>query len=271
MAKGGTRIVNLTPLATCEPRQSRNSLRRSLPLLMFLLTVMPTAHAFGSDSTEVLSINPPALAFARYLASLERRNPFTESGPVVVEIDASLPGLDKGASLKAIRETGASERSAYRVLQIEGDAMVRQQVIARYLSAQAQAEALPLSSLLISPANYKFRYRGSIHISGNLLYVFQVSPRKKRIGLIQGQLWIDPVTGVAVHEAGHFVKTTSVLLRRIEVVRDTSLYDGFPCARVTQNVIDTRLPVGQAELTITERPLRMPHPAAAFEPSGAKR
>jgi len=271
VAEGGTRIVNLTPWPTCEPRQSRNSLPRPLPLLIFLLTVMPTANAFASGSTEVLSISPPALAFARYLASLDRRNPFTESGPVAVEIDASVPGLGKEACLKAIRETGASERGEYQVLHIDGDSMVRQQVIARYLSAQAQAEALPLSSSLISPVNYKFRYRGLIHTSGNPLYGFQISPRKKRVGLIQGQVWIDPVTGVAVHEDGHFVKTTSALLRRIAVVRDTSLCDGFPCVRVTHSVVDTRLPVGRVELTITERPLKMPPEAAAFELSEAKR
>ena len=149
--------------------------------------------------------------------------------------------------------------------------MVKQEVIARYLSAQAQAEAHPLSSFLITPANYKFRYRGSVRSLGVLLYVFQVNPRKKRVGLIQGWLWIDPVTGVAVHEAGHFVKTPSVFLHRVEIVRDTTLRNGFPCVRITHTVIDTRLPVGRAELTITERPLTAPDEAAALQLAGEER
>jgi hypothetical protein len=224
-----------------ELRRLRLELRTSLPLLTVLLAGMSALNARASDSAELLSISPPALAFARYIASLNQRSPFTESGPVAIEIDASLPGLDKRACLFAIRETGPSERSEYQVLHVEGDSMVKQEVIARYLSAQVRAEALPLSSVLITPANYKFHYAGSIHTFGTLLYVFQIRPRKKRVGLIQGQLWIDPITGVAVHQDGHFVKTPSVFLHRIEIVRDTSLCDGFPCVRVTHNVIDTRL------------------------------
>jgi hypothetical protein len=143
--------------------------------------------------------------------------------------------------------------------------MVKQEVIARYLSAQAQAEARPLSSSLITPANYKFHYAGSIETLGTLLYVFQISPRKKRAGLIKGQLWIDPVTGVPVHQAGHFVKKPSVLVRRIDITRDTSLRDGFPYIRSTHAVVHMRLPIGRAELTITERPLKVPDEEGASQ------
>jgi hypothetical protein len=43
------------------------------------------------------------VAFARYIASIHERNPFTESGPVAVEIQASLPGLYKESRVLAIR------------------------------------------------------------------------------------------------------------------------------------------------------------------------
>ena len=246
-------------------------LRISLPLALALLTVMSTANARASDSAEILSITSPALAFGRYIAFLNQRSPFTESGPVALEIEASLPGLGKQACLSAIRETGASERSEYQVLHIEGDSMVKREVIARYLSAQTQAERLPLSSTLISPANYKFHYAGSIHSLGTLLYVFQVSPRKKRVGLIQGQIWIDPVTGVAVHQAGHYVKMPSVFLHRIEVARDTSLRDGLSYIRTTHTAIETRRHALRAELTITERPLRAPDGEAGSQSNRGER
>jgi hypothetical protein len=211
----------------------------------------------ASDSSEIVSIDPPALAFARYIASLNQRNPFTESGPVRVKIDASLPYLGKQAHLSAFRENGASERSEYHELQIEGDPMVKREVIARYLSAQTQAEALPLSSTLISAANYKFHYAGSTQAFGTLLYIFQISPRKKRIGLVRGYIWIDPATGVAVREAGHFVRTSSVFLRRIDVERDTTLRAGLPYVRITHTEVETRGGAFRAELTITEQPVRM--------------
>jgi hypothetical protein len=258
-------IISHSGWPTCEARRSQLNLRASLPLVTALLAVMSSMNARASDSAEILSIAPPTLAFARYIAFLNQRSPFTESGPVALKIDASLPRLGKQACLSAIRQTGASERSEYQVLHVEGDSVVKHEVIARYLSAQAQADAVPLSSALIIPANYKFHYVGSIHSIGTLLYVFQVSPRKKRVGLIQGHLWIDPVTGVAVHQAGHFVKTPSVLLHRIDITRDTNVRDGFPYIRITHVVVDTRLPVGPAELTITERPVRAPDGEASLQ------
>ena len=163
--------------------------------------------------------------------------------------------------MSAIRDTAPSERSQYKVLQLRGDPMVKREVIARYLSAQTQAEALPLSSTVITPANYKFRYTGSTQVLGTHLYVFQITPRKKRIGLIQGQIWIDPITGIAVHEAGHLVKRPSAFLRRVEITRDTFLCDGRPYIRVTHTTIKMPLRALRAELTITERRLGAPDPA----------
>lgn len=233
--------------------------QRPLPILTVLLAVTFGANAPANDSSEIVSIAPPALAFARYVASLNQRNSFTESGPIRVDINASLPGLGKQASISSIRDIASSERSQYKVLQLKGDPMVEREVIARYLSAQTQAEALPLSSTIITPANYKFRYIGSTRVLRKQLYVFQITPRKKRIGLIRGEIWIDPITGIAVHEAGRFVKRPSVFLRRIEITRDLTLCNGLPFLRVTHATIRTPLRAFRAELTITERRL-MPDP-----------
>jgi hypothetical protein len=261
--------VKFSFLAICELQRSRLSLQTS-PFLIVMLAAMFGVNAPASDSSEIVAIAPTALAFARYIASLNQRSTFTESGPVRVDIDASLPGLGKQASMSAIRDTAASERGQYQILHLEGDPMVKHEVIARYLSAQAQAEGLPLSSTLITPANYKFRYTGSTQVLGTHLYVFQITPRKKRIGLIQGQIWIDPNAGIAVHEAGHFVKRPSVFLRRIEITRDTTLCDGLPYIRVTHTAIQTPLRALRAELTITEQPLRPPGPLVTSKSGSEK-
>ncbi len=194
-----------------------------------------------------------ALAFGRYLASIQERNPFTESGPINIEIEASLSGRAKQGSMQAVRRTGASERKEYSAIKFDGDSTVKQQVIARYLAAEEQAEGLPYSSVAVTPANYKFRCVGSAETNGAVVYVFQIIPKKKRVGLIRGQIWIDSDTGIAVHQAGRFVKRPSVFIRQIEVTRDTNLRDGLPYSRITHLAIDTRL-IGRAELTIIERP-----------------
>jgi hypothetical protein len=221
-------------------------------LELFALLIPMRAPAKNPPMPEPAS--SAGLAFARYIASLHERNPFTESGPVAVEIEASLPSLYKESRFLVIRDTGESERSEYQVLRMEGDAIVVQEVIAPYLRVQEHLEDLPLSSVAITPANYKFHYRGEVGTGGALAFVYQITPKKKRSGLIQGQLWIDSMTGAALVEMGRFVKAPSPSLGRVEVVRDTELLDGSPRLRTTHVTIQTPR-AGQGELTITEVPL----------------
>ena len=168
-----------------------------------------------------------------------------------MEIDASLPRLAERGHLRAIRDWAEHHTPDYQVIHIEGDATVKQQIIARYLTAEKRAAEIPASSVAIMPANYKFRYVATS--GGTRVYAFQITPRTKRPGLIKGELWIDGVTGLAVHEAGYLVKRPSIFIRRLKITRDVSLRDGAPYLRTTHLDIDTRL-VGRAELTITEIP-----------------
>ena len=230
------------------------SLRTVASLIGFLLLLAPAPVMAAVFPTQDAS-----LAFGRYVASIEQNAPFSVTGEIAVEIEASLPGMDKHGHLVAIRHTGAPAPGEYEVVRIEGDSTVKQQVIARYLSAQLQTEALPASSIAVTPANYNFRYIGSLKTTSEagstpLVYIFDISPKQKRDGLLQGQLWIDAETGIAVRQTGFVVKKPSVFIRRIAITRDLVLSDGTPSSRTTRVEIDTRI-VGRAELTITERPL----------------
>lgn len=195
-------------------------------------------------------------ALAHYLSRTGQPDPLGESSTVAVDIQASLPSLQKSGHLSAIRHPGAEQVSSapkYDVLRIEGDATVKQQVIARYLSAEKQASSAQSSSVAITPANYKFRYIATVEEGGSRSYVFDLTPKKKRSGLMKGQLWIDAATGVAVQQDGYLVKSPSVFIRRIEIARTTDLNGGTPSRRVTHVSIESRL-FGKAELTITESP-----------------
>jgi hypothetical protein len=193
----------------------------------------------ADSTTIVVPVPAENLAFNRYLASLHDRDPFTESGPVAVTIEASLPGR-KQSRVRAIRQTNDSERSEYVVLESEGDASVTQQVIEPYLAVREQIEDLPFSSVAITPANYKFRYVGEFYTPEGSAFVFQITPKKKRSGLIRGQLWIDSVSGAAVVQAGYLVKTPRASIHRVEIVRRTKLQDGKPCSRMTRVAMQTR-------------------------------
>ena len=241
-------------------------MKQTTTLLLGFLALLIPASALAGDLTLAAPVPAEALAFARYIASIHEPDLFTDSGPVAVVMEASLPGLNKESRLLAIRLTNESERSEYHVLQSDGDAAVTRAVIAPYLAAQQQVEDLPLSSVLITPANYRFRYLGEVATESARAYAFRIVPKRKRDGLIRGELWIDSVTGVAVLQSGRLVKTSSAGIRRVELVRATKLVDGHASARITRVAIETQRS-GRGYLTITEF---RPHAADEGEVSEAQ-
>jgi hypothetical protein len=234
-----------------NPRKTTFKYKALSGLAAFIALFIPTSIA----GKEPISPSPTghALAFARYIASIQERNPFTESGPVMVEIGASLPALYKQARLLAVRRTGDSEKVEYAILQMAGDAIVMQEVVARYLEIAEPIQDLPFTSTAITPANYKFRYLGEIGKAGAAAHRFQIIPRKKRQGLIQGELWIDAATGSEVLQTGRLIIPHSRSGERVHIVRDTSIIDGRPLFRVSHVSMDAS-GVGRGELTITELP-----------------
>jgi len=63
------------------------------------------------------------------------------------------------------------------------------------------------------------------------------------------ELWIDAATGMPIREAGQFVKTPSLFLKKIAFVRDYEIRDGVAYPLHIQSTVDTRI-VGRAELEI---------------------
>ncbi len=204
------------------------------------------------DLSVTLASSPQSVAFARYVASLEGRDPFTESGPVAVLIQASAPELYKESALLAIRQAGDNERSEYVIAGIEGDGAFVEEVTARYFKLQEQIENLPKSSVLITPENYKFRFRGELKTGTGGAYVYDITPRKRRPGLFKGQIWIEAVTGAELLVSGRFTVAPSST-DSISFVRETNL-DTSGYVRVTHLSFAVPL-LGRSELIVEERPL----------------
>src|SRR5713226_7234317 len=77
-----------------------------------------------------------------------------------VEIEANLPKLQKHGQLRALRRISRLGRITYEAVRFEGDKSVKSDIIARYLAAETQAQSADESSLAITPANYKFKFKG---------------------------------------------------------------------------------------------------------------
>jgi hypothetical protein len=246
--------------------------RNVLAIIALLVLLIPaTAPAQVLPIVQPTTVQPrtnESIAFARYIAWLHTSDPFSESGPTALAVVASLPGLDKQGGLLAIRGVGESERSEYGIVTLQGDSIALERVIAPYFVAQRQAEDVPLSSVLITPRNYKFRYAGVVETGDRAAYIFRIKPKKNRAGLIRGEIWIEPITGTPVLVTGYLVKTPSPYIRGINVVRAITFLDGYPRARTTHLMIETR-PVGRTELTIVELPLRLadqqPRPPSKYQ------
>lgn len=252
-------FVPAPPALTVGPpariRQAHvSSLRSALLPLFFVLAGLLVSALRAADAPIVEANTPASMAFARYVAGLEEASPWSLE---TVEIDASLPKFEKRGRFRAIRRLLPFGKPEYQVLEIAGDQTVRQQVITRYLSAEVRAAAIPASSIAITPANYKFHYKGAVRTGETVTYAYLITPRKKREGLIKGELWLDGETGTAVWQSGHLVKKPSIFVKRVDIARETTLRDGIAEMRITHLSVDTRL-VGRAELTIQERPYTAP-------------
>lgn len=178
------------------------------------------------------------------------------SWPVeTLEIEASLPKLKKTGNLRAIRRLRPAGDPEYQVLEVGGDPTVEHQVISRYIAADKRANAVPYSSLAITPANYSIHCIGTVARGNRLVYVFRMIPRSQREGLLNGVVWLDGETGLALRESGYLAKTPSALVKRIDVTREYTLDEcGKVAAKITHLAVETRV-AGGAQLLVIERPI----------------
>lgn len=156
---------------------------------------------------------PPETILSHYCAASQGQADALRGASMDVEIKASLPKLKKQGILHALRRISELGRITYEALRFDGDGTVKNQVIARYLSAEAEAQKEQSPSLAVTPENYKFKYKGRNQLDDREVHVFQVTPRKKRQGLFKGEIWIDTASYLRVQESGRLVKNPSIFLR----------------------------------------------------------
>jgi hypothetical protein len=184
-----------------------------------------------------------------YVRVTETHEDELRGASMVVAITASIPKLKESATLRALRKISGIGRITYRMLSFQGSNTVKNQVIARYLQAEQQGQGD--QSLAITPANYKFHFKGQdTEPNGETIYVFNVSPRKKRVGLFKGQIWIDARTFLPVFEKGNFVKNPSIFFKKVEFERSYRIENGVAVPVSLNSTIDARL-IGKVELNIS--------------------
>lgn len=244
----------MKPIEVLSPAPLRNA-------MLTLLLIMP--HLWAAEALVHAHPTPETSAFARYIAAVERRDTFAKSGPALISIEASLPGLYKEASLRALRAPDENGHNNYAILGVDGDGTVVEEVIARYLMVQGEMEKRPGPSVAVTPANYKFHFAAEVRTGESSAYIYRIHPKKSRPGLFSGEVWIDSETGTEITLSGH-VKKMFFTGIPTDVVRETKLQDGSAYARVT-HLAFTLPQLGRAELVVTEYLLQLAEPVPGVQ------
>jgi len=184
----------------------------------------------------------------RYLEATHEQQDSLRGATMEVDIDASVPKLQKHGKLQALKSISKLGKITYHLLGFSGDNSVKTEVIARYLKAEIDA-AEGGSTLSITQDNYKFKYKGLEDWNGHPAYVLHVTPRHKKVGLFKGELWLDAQTCMPVREAGSFVKSPSIFLKKMEFVRDYELENGVSIPQRMESKVETRF-FGPVELNV---------------------
>jgi hypothetical protein len=191
---------------------------------------------------------PSGAIISKYLQA-SQGHMAVHGGSMQVDIDASVPRLKERGRLRALRQISKLGRVTYHVLGFQGDNTVKSQVIARYLEAEQQHR--DNQKLTITPENYKFKFKGQkVAQDGASIYIFELSPRAKRVGLFKGELWLDASTCLPVLEKGRFVKNPSIFFRKVYFEQAFGLHNGAAVPERMSSTIDTRL-VGKVQLNVS--------------------
>jgi hypothetical protein len=183
---------------------------------------------------------------SRYLSAT--REPHATGVQMEAQVEAVLPKLHKRGTMFGLRKISQLGKITWDAMRFQGDSTIKKDVIARYIQAETEGQG-DLQKMAISPFNYKFKYKGLERKGDVSVHVFQLTPRKKEVGLFKGELWLDRESCLPVREAGQFVKSPSVFLKRVDFVREYELVEGRAVPKHVESHIQTRF-WGPADIAI---------------------
>lgn len=197
----------------------------TLPLV---LPFTANSGAFTADAR--FSVPPVPIALPRMapelaLRAYEQKSAVQSSALAsyssTTVIRASLPEVSQSGEYELQRHYSAPHNLEFKAIRFIGDGFVKTNVIARLLQSEVDhVQKDDLGSTALTTANYKFSAKGTTQIGGRTVHVFQVKPRKKRVGLFKGRIYLDAYTGSLVRAEGNVVKSPSFFVKKIEFVQD---------------------------------------------------
>ena len=206
------------------------------------------AIAFASPSRAFDPEDTTSSLVTKFLSASKIQQEALRGTEMEVDIDAQLPKLKESGKMKVLKKISDLGKIAYhRLGQFVGDRTVETEVIARYLELENDNADNP--SVAITPANYKFRLKTKMSQGDSRIDIFELTPRKKMVGLFKGELWVDASTGMPLRESGTLVKTPSIFLKSVSFVNEYKLENGVSLPSHIECHVDTRI-AGRADLNV---------------------
>ena len=119
-----------------------SSVLKIISLLAFAFVVANAALAEEDQGR----VSEQAL-LVRYANATQAQQSTMRGATMEVDIDASVPKLNKNGRLHALRNISNLGKITYHMLGFNGDGAIKKEVIARYLAADAQAQEGPNLSI----------------------------------------------------------------------------------------------------------------------------
>src|SRR6266436_3843623 len=176
----------------------------------------------------VLPVMSPELALQTYQSRAAQQATSLTSYTSTSVIHAELPESKQQGEYEVKRQYSAPKSLLFTALHFTGDTFVKANVITRFMQSEVEhVQKDDSSSMAFTAANYKFSYKGLQSVDGRTLHEFQVKPRRRRVGLLKGNLYLDAYTGSLVHLEGAPAKSPSVFLSKIRVSQDFADFGPF--------------------------------------------
>jgi hypothetical protein len=219
-----------------------------------------TAEPADSDKSISILIAPvtlPRMAPDFALQTYERRSQMQAAQlaaySATTVIHAELPSTAQQGEYELRRHYAAPRTLEFKPVHFTGDGFVKNNVITRLLQSEVDhLQKDDSSSTAITPANYKFSFKGTVELNDRLVHIYQTKPRKKRVGLFKGRIFLDAYTGALVRAEGSVIKSPSFFVKKIEFVQDYVDYGLFTFPAHMHSDANTRV-LGRVIVDIYQR------------------
>jgi len=170
----------------------------------------------------------PELALSTYQQRSARQAQMLAGYKAATVIRAELPDNAQRGEFELERSFTAPHTLTFKSLRFQGDGFVKTNVITRLLQSEVEhVQKDDPAATALRPENYKFSYKGVIQEGDRTLHVYQVKPRKKRVGLFKGHIFLDVGSGSLVRVEGRVAKSPSLFVKKIDFYQEYADIDGF--------------------------------------------